>query len=949
MLRRIILILLFVLPISLFAQNKSNKLQGDTDYYKSAKRFLEAGDVVLAIGYCEKGLKEEPTNMDLHNLLAKAYLLNGQLDKARTELLFILKVQPHNWDARRRIVNVEYEAKHYSASLWHINEFLNHSPYDNEMWVKKISIYESIGQKHEAERLANRLYAIFPNDSNAQKLNSYYSLNKANESVKSGNVYKAKEDILNLLKSDPKNYDAHVQLINTHLKAGSKDEALSATENALTRFPGNKYLISKKLGLLEEMKRYNEAIDFATSIQKKYAGAGYQPYINNLRYQAARQAKNNDAYAMYQDILERNPGDEEARTYVINTAISRGLYEEASTYIDKALKSRPNDNNLLQKKFFILRATHKEGPAFTLAEKLYQKNRGNKDFQEQYLDLALIQGKGFVAEQQWDKAEEIFKKVNAFSSAQPLAKEYLFSIYNQQKNYTQALSTINDLIRNYPKNDNYKFRKIGLLETMGDLEGALEATQALPRNIKYKETYTNLSLPIAKKLIEQEKYDSAIIMVDKILLNEEDNFQAFTYAINISNQTKKFQNGIDYADLALTYYPDNKEILLKRAGMLQSLKKNKESVEALDKLQQTYPYNDKIKSSLIEDRNLYAKSFERRNEKDSAMMIYKKNFDLDPSDTVAIYKIVNLYLEQKNPDSALAYIRSGLDLYPENLQLLYKSSVAFEIKNQFDSAAIYMNQLVAKSNLTRSNQDYADYLNAKNFKNQGGILFLRSYFDTIQLTNSVASLQYSRFYKFNTFTFRMNYAARNNGTALQHEMDWYHKLDKKMYTEVNIGIANKALFPYFKISGSLYRALPKDYEVEGGLRFVRLKDFSTYSLLGGLAKTYNDIWLNFRGYLMFDGKYLYNAGRLAGRFYMNNRSEYFTVIGGWGTPPDDKSLDFLLNKFIGIVSRYVGAGYQKEFKYRTTLGVLGTWNNIRVTESGYANQYNLFLTLLRRF
>jgi tetratricopeptide (TPR) repeat protein len=117
MLRRIILIILFAIPITLFAQNKQNKLQGDTDYYKSAKRFLEAGDVVLAIGYCERGLKEEPTNMDLHNLLAKAYLLNGQLDKARTELLFILKVQPHNWDARRRIVNVEYEAKHYSALI----------------------------------------------------------------------------------------------------------------------------------------------------------------------------------------------------------------------------------------------------------------------------------------------------------------------------------------------------------------------------------------------------------------------------------------------------------------------------------------------------------------------------------------------------------------------------------------------------------------------------------------------------------------------------------------------------------------------------------------------------------------------------------------------------------------------------------------------------------------
>lgn len=933
----------------LLMAQKSVRLQGESDYYKSAKRFLDAGDVALAIGYCEKGLKEEPENMDLQNLLAKAYLLNGQLDKARTKLLFILKVQPHNWDARRRLVNVEYEAKHYSTALWHINEFQKHAPYDGEMWMKKISIYDELGHKRDAERLANRWYTIFPNDSNAQKINSYYSLNKATQSVKSGNIYKAKEDIMNLLKSDPQNYDAHVQLINTHLKSGSKDEALIATENALTRFPGNRYLISKKLGILEETKRYGEALDFAKFIQKRYPGAGYQSYINNLKYQAARQAKNNDAYAMYLDILESNPNDEEARTYVINTAISRGLYEEASSFVDKALKSRPNDNNLLQKKLYILRATHREGPAFVLAESLYQKNRGNKDIQEQYVNLALAQGKGYLAEQEWDKAEEVFRKINSFSDAQPLAKEYLFSIYNQQKKYPQALSAINDLIRNYPRNENYKFKKIGVLESMGDLEGALEATQALPRNIKYKETYTNLSLPLAKKMIEAEKYDSALIMVDKILLNEEDNFQAYIYAINVCSQIKQYQNGIGYADLALDYYPGNKEILLKRAGLFQALKNTQESVDILDKLQQAYPYNEKIKSALIEDRNLYAKKFERRNEKDSAMLNYKKNYELDPTDTTSIYKIVNLYLDQKNTDSALAYIQSGLELYPENTQLLLKSAVTYEMMNQFDSASKYATLLIPRNNLGRNYQDYADYLNSKELKNQGGILFLRTYFDTIQNTNSLASFQYSRFFKNNTYTFRLNYAARNNGSAIQHEMDWYHKINKRYYSEFNIGIANKTMFPFFKISGSLYRTLPKEYEVDAGLRYVRLKDFSTYSLLGGLSKTYNDIWLNFKGYLMFDGQYFYNAGRLSGRFYMNNRSEYFTVLGGWGTPPDDKSLDFLLNKFLGVVSRYVGAGYQKEYKYRTTIGVLGTWNNIRVTETGYANQYNLFITLLRRF
>jgi cellulose synthase operon protein C len=349
----------------------------------------------------------------------------------------------------------------------------------------------------------------------------------------------------------------------------------------------------------------------------------------------------------------------------------------------------------------------------------------------------------------------------------------------------------------------------------------------------------------------------------------------------------------------------------------------------------------------LEERIVAAKNYVKANEKDSALNLYKQNYSMDENDTTTIYKIVNLYLDDKNTDSAMVYINTGLNQNPENGQLLLKKSIAFEIDRNFDSSFYYMSKLIPQRN--NSYQNYADYLYSKTLKRQGGFLYLRTTFDTNKAGNSLASFQYTRFKVKNTYTYRINYAARNNGTAMQHEFDWNHKMDSLTYSEANIGIASKEVFPYFKISGSIFKTLRKNYEGEVGLKYIKLKDAGFATLIGGLSKTYNEIWINGRVFILSDGKALYNSGRLSARLYMNERTEYLTAMVGYGTAPDDKSLDFILNKFVGVVSRYVGAGYQKEFRYRTTLGITGTWNNIRQFETSYSNQYNLFLTVLRKF
>ena len=945
MITRLLISMLLILPVLVFSQQKNSRNNEDFDYYIAANKALQAGNTKMAISYSVDGIKKEPANMDLHALLGKAYLLKGDLDNARTELLFVLKVQPRNWDAKRNLISVEYQSGRYSAALANINEFLIHAPYDHEMWIKKISIYEFKGHRHEAERLANRLYAIFPLDSAAKRLHSYYILNKASESVKTGNLSKAKEDLRNALDDDPNNLDANIQYINTLIKNGNKEEALSAIESSIGRFPGNSYFILKKLGILEELKRYPEAIAYAKSL-----GSGYSSSLSNLKFEAARSAKNLDPYYLYIDILQSNPGNEEAQAYVISTAISRGLYEEADLYIDKALKGKPNNNALLKQKFIVSRALQNNGRAYAVAEKLFLSNPGSSDYQEQYLNLALADAKGLVAGQEWQKAELILKKIIAYKYVQPTANKYLFDAYSGQKKYPEALNTIDNLIRNYPEDESYLLNKIGLLETMGDFAQALATAERLPRNERFKQTSGALSLSLAKKYIDEESYDSALVVIDNTLAIDPKNYQAYNYAMNIFSAMKDYQSGLVYANSALDYFPNDKEVLLKQAGFLQSLKYNAEATDILTYLQKRYPYNDKIRSSLIEIRNIAANRYLVAGQKDSAMYLYKLNYALEPRDTVSTFRIVNLFLDEKNTDSALTYIDRGLFLYPDNYTLLYKKAVYFELMKNFDSAYFYIAKITPKAPSVTL-QEYAQYLMSMNLKNQAGFLFLRTFYDSLQSKSSIASFQYTRFYKNNTYTYRLNYAGRNLGTALQHELDLTHIINKKTYLEGNLGISRNIIFPTVKISGSIFRSFRRDYEAELGLKYVKFQDFSTISLIGGLSKTYQeDVWLNARAYILNSTTgNLYFGIRLQSRFYMKNRSEYISAFGGLGTAPDDLSLVFLSNKFLGINNTFVGGGYQKIIKYRTTVGVVGTWTNFRVAETRYLNQYNLFLTVLQKF
>ena len=940
-----------VFALHAFAQQE---LSSD-EYYKLARiEGNQKGNYRKAANLCRKGLEIEPGDMDLRQYLGKCYLELKMYDSSRYELKKVVDKFPRNVDARHYLINVEYQTGRYSSAICYINELLEVTPYWKGLWLKKIAIYNEMGNKVESKRALTRLYSIFPEDSMVKRYYRDMISEEADKYAKTGD-YKMTKDLYDrVLTVEPTDLKTIQKQVNLELKAGKKNTALELTEIGLSNYPYDPILIMKKIGLLQELRMFPEAIMYIEGLLKKYPSATLRNTLNELKLESARYYNNTDPYVLYQKVYASSPGNQEAFTFLLNNALSKGYYDDAQEYLSSALKRNPGSKDLLLKQMSLYEKLNKTTEANKTLEKLATKFPGDGDIREKYATLLLQQGKSFFQDQLYAQAEPIFQKLARTPGYSELANEYIFSIYAAQKNYPQALNQINSMISRYPSNEEYVVKKSSILEEMGRFDEAMEISNTLsqrnPGNERFKNIYVSQSVPFIKQLLENEKYDSALVIVEDVLSQDPKSMQAYEYGINANSAKGNLDGALSYCERGLSAFPEHKELSIKKAGLLSEKKDHFNAIQELEILKQRYPYNQKIKGSLAEAYFMQGKVLEKRNQPDSAFQHYVKSLENDPKDTFALYRIVNIEIESKAYEIAKFYTEAGLSQYPDNQPLLYKKGILHELLQNYDSAYHFIKLAEPAGGGNKEYLNYLDYLYAKRYKNQIGIQFTRSFFDSTQFKSAIAALEYTRFEKRNTYTYRFYYAARPVGTGVQNELEWFHKINPKLYTQANIAVANQFAFPKFRISGSVFKLLKSEYELEAGLRYVlQRNNIGLLSGIGGVSREWNDVWVNLRGFIMTDFSKMYSAVTLQSRYYLNYRNDYFMIIGSLGTPPEEKTLDFQLNTFLTYVTRMVGAGYQHKIKHRTTIGLQGNWFNFRVAENYNVNQYNIFITLMTLF
>lgn len=948
-----------VYAIALLVMCGTAYAQGSDEYFKMAKDVVkDKGDFAKAAKYCEKALDLAPLDMDIKEYLGKCYMELGRLEEARITLLDVLQHSPRRTDARHYLVNIETQTERYASAICYVNELLEITPYSKTLWRRKINLYNLMDNRVEANREIRRLYQIFPNDPEIKQMFNNVLKEDALKMNKDGDLSNAVKQYQAALAVTKDDADMYLNLINLYLKLGNTNEALNTADMGLYHLPGNKEILNKKIGILQEQHRYQEAIAIVQEQQRKAPSSYYSNLLVYLTAEAARYHRNSDPYVLYGQLYERDKGNQEAHDYLLSTAISRGYYADALAILEQDLKSNPSDKNLLSKQLLVYEHLgNKNGVRRTLT-RLYELYPNDSDVLAKYNALAFEDAKVQFAEQNYNEALPVFIRLSENPDYGKSAKNYIYSIYLAKKNYAQALDMAEQQIRENPGEQQYILRKIDLLAAMEDYANAYEMARQYkeqnPDNLEYKYMFKDISIAYIKYLNEKEGYATIKTIADELVEEDPYNLLAYNYAIGSRISMGQYAEAMDMIQAALKKFPDNKEMRLKEAGVYSQMGDHAKAVAALQKLTEDYPYNHDIKGSLVEEMMLQAKAYEDAGEPFQAKAVYHEVLLVKPNDTLAAIKLANIYIARQEYPEAMKVIEDSLDLNKDNPELLYKKGVIYELMGDFRRAREFQAKYVPPAHKYEEHKDHLAYLDSQLLKNQINISYLKATADSIFVNTSVATLEYLRFAKRNTFIARANYAARPTGVGIQAEGDWYHTFKTESYKTApyfiaNLGFANQ-FFPKFKGALSLFNPVKKVYMVELGGRFARLQDdrnFITGVL--GAERTFDRLWVNAKVMVMSDTEDLYNSFFAQARFYMQNEKDYVTAMTSIGTAPEDEKLEFQINTFLTYVNTMVGAGYFHHLSHRTSFGVLGNWYNYRVNDNAYVNQYNLFLTIRTKF
>lgn len=948
-----ICILFMGMPSAACAQVLDAPNTSDEYFAKAKAEVKNNNNFARATVYCERALELAPLDMDIKEYLGKCYLETGQLEKARVTLLEVLQKSPRRTDARHYLLNIETQTKRYSSAVCYANELLEITPYSKTLWMRKINLYNLMDNEVEANRETIRLYQIYPEDEEIKTMYNNVLKENARKDNKEGDLTSAVKHYQEALKATKNDPELYLNLINLYLKLGNTAEALNTADMGLYHLPDNRDILNKKIGMLEQQHRYQEAIGIVQAQLNKGRSTYYSDLLIYLTAEAARYYKNSDPYVLYGKLYERDSGNQEAHDYLLGTALAKGYYQDAQRIVSEDLKSNPNSKDLLSKQLFIYENLNDTKGARRTIQRLYELYPNDYDIIAKYNDLAYQDAKAQFNEKNYKDALPVFIRLSSNPEYGKSSKNYMFSIYLATSSYDEAMELINQLIRENPGEPQYILKKIDLLAAMENYADAYDLAvqykQQNPDVAEYTYMFRDLSIAYIKYLNERGGYETIVEIADALIDDNPKSILAYNYAIGARLSMGRYSEAMQLIQAARAAFPENKDFRLKEAGVYSQMGNHEMAISVLRALLEDYPYNPDIKGALIEEMFLHAKELQLADEPFLAKAVYHEILIIKPNDVNAALKLADIYIDRQEYIEATVVVDQSLEFNPNNTDLLYKKGVIYEKQGDFVRAREYQGKYVPPPHKYEEHLDHLRYLDSKLLKNQVNISYLKATSDSILVTTSVATLEYLRINKRDTYVGRINYAARPTGVGIQGEADWYHTFKDGSNFLANAGVSNQ-FFPKVKLAFSYYEPFKKHWQAELGGRYNRLQDDRNfYTGILGIERTFNKVWLNARVFLMSDSEDFYNSILAQGRFYLEDDKDYVIAMASVGTAPQDQRLDFQINTFTSYVNTMVGGGYFHYLSHLTSFGVMGNWYNFRVTPTSYINQYNLFLTVRTKF
>ena len=372
--------------------------------WEKAKRYLDAADPEW--GY----------TTEMHYLNGRFYYHADKPDEARRHLLDALQEDNSNTDALELLAKIEQEQGNYSTAIVHINDLLAFSPYNIRLWRKKIELYRLSNNNFEADRLLARLSEIYPEDTLVKKDVAYQQELKALAARKKGQEKEVQENMRALIDAYPSeqpNY--YLDLVASLLREGKRQEAEEVCARGVQNTHGNRALIQKRVALLGEEARYQEAEGYLRDCIRMYRAEDLRPLLRQLQQEAAEALDANEPYSRYQKIYGAQQ-DTAALGWLIRSSMQRGYWDDAQYYIGEARKTQGDTPELLAKAQLTEQRLGNTRAANRLLEQRFVVSPNDADIREDIAEKRLREATDLMADEYYQQAIPLLEQADTLTT-----------------------------------------------------------------------------------------------------------------------------------------------------------------------------------------------------------------------------------------------------------------------------------------------------------------------------------------------------------------------------------------------------------------------------------------------------------------------------------------------------------------------------------------------------
>lgn len=925
--------------------------------YQQGVAEIKSSQQDKALKSLEQAIKLNPQHIDAQVQLARVYLTFKRYDQSIRVSQLVIRSAPEYEDVYYYIISSYLSINRPAEALRYVDMAVSRFAKNKDFGIKKINILDMLKRYQDGDSWAQVLQRRFPTDGAIRLAIAGHYEAKADWYLqnKMGNLATAYYE--KALELAPKNMDL-IEKMNNIVNQGGDYDARIAKTNAILNSDSKSYdALNQKLGLLQEANRYAEALEVLRIILRYYPNDKKALSLNSsLRKEAAAYYQNTDTYALYQSILEQNPGDREALDKVIGMATAKGEVTQALYWVDRVLKNNPTDRILLRRKMDFEFQLRRYQTAADLAIKLYGGNN-DKEFRSEALQLINACGNYYLQQQLADSAMLYYNRVITLEPRNIQAIQGRISSLVLQNNLAQAIREIDKAIVVYPNDIELQLKKAGFLAQAGKIQQAVILSQQLysryPDNEKIKSLYLEQKLAAANACILVEEYDEAEIHLRALLVIEANNIEALHYLSNILDLRKRYPEALQIVKQALISYPGDREFLQKQASILHNSTQYVAAAQVATLLKNEYPYNPKYRT-MVQDAWLAAGlSYQKKQWTDSAMYCFDRVLEGNAADSIAHLSKVNLLIGMRHFDRALQCVDIALGQFEYAEPFLSRKVIVLDSMHRYVEAANYADTLYKRFDL-RKNREYAALLRSKTMKNVFGLSLLNSTFSGAEDAQAppayrLATVYYSRILSPKiTYGGQLMFTGRQTGTGIMGEGELTYKVSTARYWNAALALSNNVLLPKYRLAYSLYSKLGKEFEGEIGVRFLEVVGVKALSVVAGASKSFNPFVVNARIFAIREEKDFYVALQ-AGAKYEITEADLLQANFGLGTSPDDRSRLILLPELGGVMSRSIGAGYRHTINYRTSIGVNGTYISQKIGTASFRNQYDVLLALQVKF